>query len=558
MESRNLNVRYEHICDVLDKRAKDTPNEEAHVVWMQDAGDQYHREGITYRALYEKSIQLADALVNNSSGEGHRLLFLGSISPGLLYLYHAAIRIGTYVIWLPDSDVTGSRISSILTKYKINLLISDDDYDHVIATDEAGASYAKDRLDTFQRKYGRCKYTLSVEELVQCDALSTEHDLVISSRNIQRDPSRSYMASTTVTNRMHDPDEPVVTVTVLDDDQDLQFALYSSFAIVNNIHALYSSIGASRGQKHFSGTSASVEAVFLPVCYGVTTIHVHHAIADHLTPLWSIISSEQINTARVTEKILVESLEFETLGEISVPSSLASIIVSNVRMDHIFRKEQLGRAAVYSSYDLRESLPFTVNMLRKVSGSLSPGILPHVEVLVTDERGDKCPAGVPGRLSIKSPFAFSRYLHDTSTTSKNNVWIETSYSAVVEQDNSFVVIGRNADVIRRGNQYVYPYRIENVIKEFSPIQQVVVLGMPNHGKTQAIWAFVSLRHGVRNTVTVCDVYQYIQNVCMQGHLYNAPTRVVVMEYIPTNFNGSVNRYAILKCIATRNLDVKIY
>jgi acyl-CoA synthetase (AMP-forming)/AMP-acid ligase II len=103
-----------------------------------------------------------------------------------------------------------------------------------------------------------------------------------------------------------------------------------------------------------------------------------------------------------------------------------------------------------------------------------------VEVEVRDESGAPVPAGVVGRIHVRSAVAMRGYWNDVEQTSAvlaGDGWLRSGDLGRLDEAGNLVLVGRVDDMYIRGGYNVYPLEVENVLTEHPAIDQACVIGV---------------------------------------------------------------------------------
>lgn len=145
-----------------------------------------------------------------------------------------------------------------------------------------------------------------------------------------------------------------------------------------------------------------------------------------------------------------------------------------------------GMSEIFSFFSRRDTdaPPET----RKLPGGVPVNPAAKVRVRDTDT-GEIAPQGQVGSLEIRSDTLFLEYWGDpdaTSATFTDDGYFVTGDLALMEDHNSFRLLGRNGDFLRLGGFLVNPSEIETVLKEVSDNVDIVVVEAETQRGNQAI------------------------------------------------------------------------
>jgi acyl-CoA synthetase (AMP-forming)/AMP-acid ligase II len=130
-------------------------------------------------------------------------------------------------------------------------------------------------------------------------------------------------------------------------------------------------------------------------------------------------------------------------------------------------------------------------------GSCGPPV-PGVEVRVVDDAGRALPRRAVGEIAVASPARMSAYFRDPEGTARalRDGWFLTGDLGYLDEDGWLYFVDRKRDVIRRGGENVSSVLVERALREHPAVEEVAVVGVPDHVLGQEIKAFVVARRAV--------------------------------------------------------------
>ena len=141
-------------------------------------------------------------------------------------------------------------------------------------------------------------------------------------------------------------------------------------------------------------------------------------------------------------------------------------------------------------------------------------------------------------------------------------WAVPGDLATVESDGTIVVLGRGSIVINSGGEKIFPEEVENVIKAFAPVQDCLVVGLPDDRFGQRVVAVISLR-GKSATRPAASaalpslapddlVAELIAHCRQQLAGYKIPKRFVIVDAVERKITGKAD-YDWARRVATGTL-----
>jgi len=209
---------------------------------------------------------------------------------------------------------------------------------------------------------------------------------------------------------------------------------------------------------------------------------------------------------------------------------------------------QMHMAEVTIAYGMTETSPVSFQsstdapMERRVS--TVGRIMPHVEVKIVDAEGRIVPCGTPGELLTRGYSVMLGYWDD-EPRSKEAIdragWMHTGDVATIDDEGYCNIVGRIKDMVIRGGENIYPREIEEFLYRHPKIQDVQVVGVPDHKYGEELCAWIIAKPRTRITE------QEIRDFC-DGQIarYKIPRYIRFVENFPTTITGKIQKFMIRK------------
>lgn len=168
--------------------------------------------------------------------------------------------------------------------------------------------------------------------------------------------------------------------------------------------------------------------------------------------------------------------------------------------------------------------------------------LPQVEVRLVDENGNLVPPGTPGEIQVKGATVFLEYWQKPEATAKafRDGWFCTGDLAVNENGN-YRILGRiSVDIIKTGGYKVSALEIEEVLRTHPDIQDCAVVGVADAEWGERVCAALVLRAPSNLTLESLRVWAKERLAA-----YKVPSRIIVVEELPRNAMGKVNKPSVV-------------
>jgi fatty-acyl-CoA synthase len=169
-------------------------------------------------------------------------------------------------------------------------------------------------------------------------------------------------------------------------------------------------------------------------------------------------------------------------------------------------------------------------------------IQPHVEVKVVDGDGRIVPRGVTGELLTRGYSVMLGYWDDAERTREaidTAGWMHTGDLATVDAAGYCNIVGRLKDMVIRGGENIYPREIEEFLYRHPKIQDVQVVGVPDHKYGEELCALIIPRAGEK------PAEQEIRDFC-KGQIahYKVPRYVRFVDSFPMTITGKIQKYVM--------------
>ena len=223
------------------------------------------------------------------------------------------------------------------------------------------------------------------------------------------------------------------------------------------------------------------------------------------------------------------------------------------RLAEEFRRHT--HAQVVEGYGLSECSPCaTAGPLDGTARNGAIGLpLPGTELRIVDvESGERTlPPGEVGELTVRGPQVMLGYWNNPTATAQviRDGWLFTGDLGMCDDDGFFKLVDRKKDLIITSGFNVYPCDVEPVLRAFPGIDDVAVVGTPNHEVGELVKAVLVLSPTVRFDRKAFDDYCH-ENLAA----HKRPKIVEIMSGdLPRNFLGKVLRRQLR--VASPNADV---
>lgn len=222
-------------------------------------------------------------------------------------------------------------------------------------------------------------------------------------------------------------------------------------------------------------------------------------------------------------------------------------------------RQHLPQAAPYLMYGLTEAFRSTYlppDEIDNRPGSIGKAI-PNAEIRVLRQDGSVCDDGEPGELVHLGPLVSLGYWNNLEKTQQRFKPVITEPSGVVVQqlavwsgdsayrdkDGFLYFVARQDDMIKTSGYRLSPSEIEECVYQHKDVIEVAVIGASDPVLGQAILVIVTSS----SNMTIDQLEQSITKHCaIELPNYMKPKKVLVLEELPHNANGKIDRSLLNK------------
>ena len=202
---------------------------------------------------------------------------------------------------------------------------------------------------------------------------------------------------------------------------------------------------------------------------------------------------------------------------------------------------------VLRTYGSTELLSVSLNRLDSPYPKLveTDGLpLPHLEVAIRDEQGQRAPVGERGEIVVRGPGTSVGFLSDperTSATFESDGFVRSGDLGVVDADGYLTIVGRKKEIIIRGGLNVAPREVEELLVRIPGVRDAAVAGLPHERLGEIGCAFVVLAPGT--TLTLEAAVAALRAMGLAP--FKLPERLVVVPELPMTSTGKVRKHVLV-------------
>lgn len=165
------------------------------------------------------------------------------------------------------------------------------------------------------------------------------------------------------------------------------------------------------------------------------------------------------------------------------------------------------------------------------------------EVKIVDEAGSTLPRSETGEIWFKSDQVAKGYWQKPDETEKTftDGWLHTGDAGYMDEDGFIHFVDRIKDLIIASGYNIAPTEVESAIMKHDAVSEVGVVGVTDDYRGETVKAFVVLREGLKEKITVDEIIAFSREHMAK---YKAPTQVKFVDELPKNQIGKVLRYKL--------------
>ena len=159
---------------------------------------------------------------------------------------------------------------------------------------------------------------------------------------------------------------------------------------------------------------------------------------------------------------------------------------------------------------------------------------------IRDENNRPLPAGQIGEICIQGipgKTIFKEYYNRPDATEKAleaDGWLHTGDSGYCDEEGFFYFVDRRCNMIKRGGENISCIEIENILSSHPKIQDVVVIGIKDSIRDEAIKAFVVINKGEELSET--EFFEFCEHNMAQ---FKVPSFMEIRADLPRNCSGKI-------------------
>ncbi|WP_157549930.1 AMP-binding protein [Nonomuraea candida] len=230
----------------------------------------------------------------------------------------------------------------------------------------------------------------------------------------------------------------------------------------------------------------------------------------------------------------VSSLRVAICGAAAVPARLITRLVERVGLDRVINAYGLMEGTVVSM--TRAGDP--VEVVAATAGRPVPGI----EVRIVDDDGKEVAAGERGEILQRGYGVMRGYWEEPERTAEvidADGWLHTGDIGVLDESGNLAIVDRKKELYIVNGFNVSPAEVESLLLREGSLAQAAVVGVPDASSGEAGLAYVVARPG-----RTADPEALLAWARANMADYKVPKRIVVLDALPANANGKIDKLAL--------------
>jgi malonyl-CoA/methylmalonyl-CoA synthetase len=240
-------------------------------------------------------------------------------------------------------------------------------------------------------------------------------------------------------------------------------------------------------------------------------------------------------------------LNLETTSKIRVFISGSAPLLPETHREFLRRTGHV----ILERYGMTETL---INTSNPYEGPRLPGSvglpLEGTQMRVTNaESGavENAPDDI-GTLEVTGPNVFAGYWQDAEKTRSefaSDGWFKTGDVGRIDRGGYVRIVGRAKDLVISGGYNVYPIEVESELDALAGVQESAVFGVPHPDLGEGVTAAIVAKAGA-----VLSERGILEAVRSRLARYKVPKRILLVDELPRNTMGKVQKNALRKAFAS--------
>lgn len=174
-----------------------------------------------------------------------------------------------------------------------------------------------------------------------------------------------------------------------------------------------------------------------------------------------------------------------------------------------------------------------------------------VEIKVVDDARKTLPPGCEGEEASRGPNVFMGYFDEPELTARaldEEGWYYSGDLCRMDEAGYIKITGRKKDIIVRGGENISSREVEDILLQHPKIHDACVVAMPDERLGERSCAYVVLK-APHHSLSLEEVVAFFSRKRVAKYKY--PEHIVVIEKLPRNASGKIQKFLLRKDIMRR-------
>lgn len=176
----------------------------------------------------------------------------------------------------------------------------------------------------------------------------------------------------------------------------------------------------------------------------------------------------------------------------------------------------------------------------------SVGVGAGLRIAILDKEGTHLGTNQRGEVAIQGANVFRGYENNPEANARafSNGWFRTGDEGFLDEDCYLHLTGRMKDIIIRGGENIAPHEVDEVLLRHPAVAAAVTFGCAHPILGEEVAAAVVLSEG--HTATEAELIKHSREFLAE---YKCPTKIHIVESIPTTSTGKIRRRAVASALS---------
>jgi acyl-CoA synthetase (AMP-forming)/AMP-acid ligase II len=180
----------------------------------------------------------------------------------------------------------------------------------------------------------------------------------------------------------------------------------------------------------------------------------------------------------------------------------------------------------------------------------SVGVATGLRISIMDKDGNHLGTNQRGEIVIQGANVFRGYENNPEANARAFVhgWFRTGDEGLLDEDCYLHLTGRIKDIIIRGGENIAPHEVDEILLRHPAVAAEVTFGCahPTLGEEVAAAVVLHERHGATESALIKHCRELLAE-------YKCPTKIYLVDSIPTTATGKIRRRAVAAALVDDQL-----